>query len=72
MQIAIDELSVAIARDLRLWTDPDALWDKEQVAEYLGVSPRTVEAMNLPNGVFSGKRKRWVAKEIKAWAKKHR
>lgn len=63
-----------IAQRLIPYVDPDALWDYEQIAEYLGVSPGTVKNMSkkLPKPCFTGKRKRWVAKEIKAWAKRNR
>ena len=61
----------------------DALWSGEDVAAYLGMSPRHVKenlsltkgfpkAINLSGPNAAAARKRWVAKEIIHWAKAQR
>jgi transcriptional regulator with XRE-family HTH domain len=54
----------------------DTLWTQEQVAEYLGVSPRTVEGWRRrgtgPSWHRVGRFPRYFRRDVLAWVRRHR
>lgn len=53
----------------------DALWDMEAVAEYLGVSPRTVQRHVKESGLPCrrvGRFARFIPAEVEAWVQDRR
>lgn len=73
------ELLVRILAELqRQHAQDDDLWEAQQIADYLKLKKNSVQSHVLsstgfPNGITlpTGGR-RWVAKEIKAWALRRR
>jgi predicted DNA-binding transcriptional regulator AlpA len=53
-------------------TEPDALWDVEDVAAFLGVSPATVRYWEWtgtgPRSFKIGRRRKWKPSDVKKWA----
>ena len=43
------------------------IMDREAVAEYLGVSPDTVDTLDLPSHIVGWNLRRYVRDEVKAW-----
>ncbi len=56
--------------------DDDVLWTQEQVAEYLGVSPRTVEGWRRrgrgPAWHRIGRSARYFKRDVLAWVRRQR
>lgn len=76
------ELMQSIQHDIRsfLRQQSDELWRAEEIAGYLKLGKKSVQNRILslptfPPPVFlptGEKTKRWVSKEVRAWALKHR
>jgi len=60
-------------RPLTATTPPPALWDTKDLAEFLGVSVRTIEAWRLkgagPEAMRIGKHLRWDPAVVMTWAR---
>ncbi len=54
--------------------DPRALWTRDDVAEYLQVTPRQVDNLRvkLPAPLMIGRLPRWKAGEVMQWAESQR
>lgn len=74
----IEQQLLTTLQALQRQSIPDDLWSVEKIAMYLDLSKKSVtnhilksEAFPAPVILPTGG-KRWVAKEVRAWALKHR
>jgi predicted DNA-binding transcriptional regulator AlpA len=54
--------------------DPRALWTRDDVAEYLSVTPRQIDNLRakLPAPIYVGRLPRWKAGEVMQWVDQQR